>query len=130
MLLAKHKDVEFGVGDRIRVTQKIVEAGKSRSSIFEGMVIGIRGRDNGTSFIVRRVGEAGIGIERIFPLFSPTIEKITVIKKGYPGVRHAKLFYTRSKSQREIDEIYTRSSRKNLPQKPKTKRKHARAKRK
>lgn len=123
MLLARHKDIEFGVGDKIRVTQKIEEGGKTRSSTFEGIVLGIRGYDNGTSFIVRRIGEAGIGIERIFPLLSPTIEKITVVKKGYPGVHHAKLYYTRKMSPGEIEKIYRRASRKNLPQKQKTKKK-------
>lgn len=125
-LTIKHKEIEFGVGDRVRVTQKIEEGGKSRSSVFEGMVLGIKGRETGTSFLVRRMGEAGIGIERIFPLNSPTIEKIEVIKKGFPGARHAKLYYTRVKSPREIEEIYSRAAGKNQPRKKKhaPKRKH------
>lgn len=106
--------MEFGVGDRVRVTQKIEEGGKSRSSIFEGMVLGIKGREAGISFLVRRVGESEVGIERIFPLNSPTIEKVEVIKKGFPGARHAKLYFTRTKSPREIEEIYARASKKKL----------------
>lgn len=118
-LFAKHKDIEFGVGDKVKVHQRIKEGEKERVSVFEGMVIAIRGRDTGLSFVVRKIGEAGIGIERIFPINLPTIEKIEVVKKGTAGVRHAKLYYTREKSQSEIDKIYARASSKNQPQKPK-----------
>ena len=133
-LFAKHKDTEFGIGDKIKVYQRIKEGEKERVSIFDGMVLSISGRDTGTSFTVRKIGEAGIGIERIFPLYLPTIEKIEVIKKGTPGVRHAKLFYTREKSAREIESIYARADRKNkvvevTKKKPaKKKAKHARRK--
>lgn len=115
-LLAKHKETEFGVGDKVRVIQKIEESGKSRTSTFEGMVLGIKGKDENLSFLVRRIGEAGVGIERIFPIVSPTIEKIELVKKGLFGIRHAKLYYTREKSPREVDEIYSRAFRKNKPQ--------------
>ena len=100
-LVALHKDITFGVGDRIRVTQKIKEGEKIRSYAFEGMVLGIKGRDVNRSFTVRRIGTAQIGIERIFPLFSPTIEKIEVLRRGKEGVRHAKLYYSRDKSKRQ-----------------------------
>src|SRR5687767_98193 len=95
------RETKFGVGDTIRVHQKIVESGKTRISIFEGMVIAIRGAAPATSFIVRRIGEASIGIEQIFPLFSPNIEKIEVKRNGTAGVRQAKLYFTRDKSKRE-----------------------------
>ena len=127
-LTLKHKDSQFGVSDKVRVTQKIEEGGKTRSSIFEGMVLSIKGRDTGVSFLVRRMGEAGVGIERIFPIDSPTIESVEVIKKGMPGVRRAKLYYTRDKSPREIEEIYSRAHLKN--QLKPTKAKHAPKKRK
>jgi len=111
-LFAKHKEILFGVGDKIRVTQNFEEGGKSRSTSFEGIVISIKKGEN-PSFIVRRIGEQRIGIERIFPLNLPTIEKIQVIKKGTSGVRHGKLYFIRSKSPKEIDKIYSRASKKN-----------------
>lgn len=107
-LFITHKDVTFGIGDRIRVTQKIVEGGKNRSAIFEGIVISIKSGTN-PSFIVRRVGEQKIGIERIFPLNLPSLDEIKVIKKGTPGVKHGKLFYLRTKNPHEIEKIYTRT---------------------
>ncbi len=114
-LIFKHKETEFGVGDKIRVIQKIEEGGKSRLSSFEGMVLGLKGQGDMATIKVRRIGELGIGIERIFPLASPTIEKIEIIKKGVFGVRHAKLYYTRTQSPSEVEEIYSRSARKNIP---------------
>jgi large subunit ribosomal protein L19 len=104
------KEVEFGVGDRVRVVQKIKEAGKSREAIFEGMVIGIKGRNPGKTFMVRRIGEAGIGIERIFPVNLPTIDKVTVIKRGIEGVKRAKLYYTREKAPTEVEMIYKKAA--------------------
>lgn len=108
-LKAKIKDVDFGVGDRVRVVQRIKEGDKSRESIFEGMVIAICGREPGKTFTVRRIGEAGIGIEKIFPFNLPSLDKITVIKRGVEGVKRAKLYYTRTKSPTEIEMIYKRS---------------------
>lgn len=109
-LFIKHKDITFGIGDRIRVTQKIVESGKNRSAIFEGIVISIKMGAN-PSFIVRRVGEQKIGIERIFPLNLPSLDEIKVIKKGTAGVKHGKLFYLRGKNPHEIEKIYTRAGK-------------------
>jgi large subunit ribosomal protein L19 len=111
-LIAVHKDITFGVGDRIKVFQKLKEGDKARLQAFEGMVIGIKGREENKSFTVRRIGAQQIGIERIFPLVSPSIEKIEVVKKGTEGVRHAKLYYTRDKSHREVEKIYSRTSNK------------------
>lgn len=104
------KEVEFGVGDRVRVVQKISESGKSREAIFEGMVIGIKGRNPGKTFVVRRIGEAGVGIERIFPLNLPTIEKISVVKRGIEGVKRAKLYYTREKAPTEVEMIFKKAA--------------------
>jgi large subunit ribosomal protein L19 len=110
-LKAKHNNIEFGVGDTIRVIQSLKEGGKTRSKAFEGMVIGIKGREENKTFMVRRIGVAKIGIERIFPLFSPSIEKIEVVRTGVRGVRRAKLYYTRTKPRREIEKIYSRAAK-------------------
>lgn len=115
------KDTTFGVGDKIKVTQKIKEGEKERTATFEGIVIGLKGEGENKMFTVRKVGAQQIGIERIFPLASPFLEKIEVVKKGTAGVNRAKLYYIRTKSQREIDEIYSRAARrtKNAPAKKK-----------
>ena len=104
------KEVEFGVGDRVRVVQKISEGDKSREAIFEGMVIGIKGREPGKTFMVRRIGEAGIGIERIFPVNLPTIDKVIVVKRGIEGVKRAKLYYTREKAPTEVEMIFKKAA--------------------
>ena len=109
-LRIKHKEVEFGIGDRIKVFQRIKEGEKTRVAFFDGMVLAIKGEKSRKMFTVRRVGEAAIGIERIFPLDRPTIDKIEVVKKGTVGVKRAKLYYTRDKSPKEIDKIYWRSN--------------------
>jgi len=106
-----HKEVEFGVGDRIKVYQRIKEGEKTRVAFFDGMVLSIKGQGDRKTFTVRRVGEANIGIERIFPISLPTIEKIEVVKKGTSGVKKAKLYYTREKSTKEIEKIYSRANR-------------------
>lgn len=108
-LTIKIKDVEFGVGDRIRVVQKIKDGDKTRESFFEGMVIGIKGREPGKTFLVRRIGEAGVGIERIFPINLPSIEKIIVIKRGVEGVKRAKIYFTRHKAPTEIEMIFKKA---------------------
>ncbi|KKP47021.1 MAG: 50S ribosomal protein L19 [Candidatus Woesebacteria bacterium GW2011_GWA1_33_30] len=109
-LKIKHKEVEFGIGDRIKVFQRIKEGDKTRVAFFDGMVLAIKGETGRKMFTVRRIGEAAIGIERIFPVDLPTIEKIEVIKKGTKGVKRAKLYYTRNKAPKEIDKIYWRSN--------------------
>ncbi len=106
------KEVEFGVGDRIRVVQRIKDGDKNREAIFEGMVMGIKGRNPGKTFLVRRVGEAGVGIERIFPVNLPSIDKIVVVKRGTEGAKRAKLYFTRTKAPTEIEMIYKKSGAK------------------
>lgn len=85
----------FRVGDTIQVHHTIVEGKKKRTVVFEGAVIAIKGREENKTFKVRKIGEAGIGIERIWPLNSPWLKKIVVKKKG--KVRRAKLYYLRQK---------------------------------
>lgn len=108
----QHKEAEFGVGDKVKVLQRIKEGDKARTSTFEGVVIALKGAGQNKTFTVRRIGEQRVGIERIFPLFSPFIESVKVLKHGTSGVRKAKLYYLRGKSPREINEIYSKSANK------------------
>jgi large subunit ribosomal protein L19 len=85
---------EFGVGDSVRVHTKVVEGDKERIQIFSGVVIGKRGRGLNETFTVRRISY-GEGVERIFPLHSPRVDKIEVERKG--SVRRAKLTYLRKR---------------------------------
>lgn len=127
-LKIKHKDFQFGIGDRVRVIQRIKEGDKKRLQAFEGMVIAIKGREENKTFTVRRIGAQQIGIERIFPLISPTIETVEVVKKGTRGVRSAKLYYTRDKSKKEIDKIYKRVAKRGKVSKKITKKTTSKAK--
>jgi large subunit ribosomal protein L19 len=83
---------EFRVGDTLRLQVKVVEGEKERIQPFEGIVIKINGGGNRTTFTVRKVSY-GIGVERIFPLHSPRIDKIQVLSRG--KVRRARLYYLR-----------------------------------
>lgn len=127
-LSVTHKETTFGVGDVVRVHQRVFEPGgeKSRVQIFEGTVIAIRGKDMGKNVIVRRIGTQSVGMEMIFPLQTPTIEKIEVSRHGMKGSRHAKLYFIREKSKREIEKIYSRIPRKDVA--PKAAKKTAAAK--
>ena len=87
------KDVpSFRAGDTVRVHVKIKEGDKERIQVFEGAVIGLRRARNHSSFTVRKIS-FGQGVERIFPLHSPVIDKIEVVRAGQ--VRRAKLYYLR-----------------------------------
>lgn len=88
----KQDEVKFSPGDTVKVYVKIPEEGKVRIQMFEGVVIRKRGRGISQTFTVRRVSY-GEGVERIFPLFSPIIDRIELVKKG--KVRRAKLYYLR-----------------------------------
>lgn len=102
-LFAKHKDLAFKVGDTIAVHQKIREGDKERIQIFEGMVLAINNKGVGKSFTVRKIADLGIGVERVWPLNSPWIEKIVVLKS--PRVRRAKLYYVRERKGKEAREV-------------------------
>ncbi|KKS80559.1 MAG: 50S ribosomal protein L19 [Candidatus Woesebacteria bacterium GW2011_GWC1_43_10b] len=110
-LSALHKSIKFSVGDTIQVVQKIKEGDKERLQTFEGIVIGIKGRNQGQTFTVRRIGAQNIGIERIFPVNAPAIEEIKLVKQGKRGVRRAKIYFIRNKSPREVERIYSRAGR-------------------
>ncbi len=84
---------EFRAGDTVRVAVNIKEGEKTRIQNFEGVCIAIRGEGTGKTFIVRKIGANNVGVERIFPLYSDSIENIDVVRRG--RVRRAKLFYLR-----------------------------------
>lgn len=111
-----HNGGQFSVGDLVRVHQKIQEDQKIRTQIFEGTVIALRGMGQNKSFTVRRIGSGGIGVERIFPLFSPLIEKVEVKAKG--RVRRSKLYYLRTKTASELAEITKKKMARPLSKRP------------
>ncbi|MEO0999768.1 MAG: 50S ribosomal protein L19 [Pseudomonadota bacterium] len=108
------KDVpEFQAGDTVRVGYKVTEGSRTRVQNYEGVVIGRKGGNGiGGSFTVRKIS-FGEGVERVFPLHSPNIDSITVVRRG--KVRRAKLYYLRSrrgKSARIAERTTTRTSAK------------------
>jgi len=82
-------------GETIRVHVKVVEGEKERTQVFEGIVIGLSGKGSRATFRVRKISY-GVGVERIFPLHSPRIEKVEIVSRG--RVRRAKLYYLRQRS--------------------------------
>lgn len=94
------KTLDFKAGDTVRVQVKIQEKGKTRLQAFEGLVIARKhGSEIGATFTVRKVA-SGVGVERIFPLYSPNIDKIEIIKKS--KTRRNKLYYIRDKAVKEV----------------------------
>lgn len=94
MISTKAGEQIIHVGDVIRVHAQILEGGKVRIQPFEGILIRIQGRDVNKTFTVRKIGEAGIGVERTWPMDAKNIVKIEV-KKKTAGVRRSKLYYLR-----------------------------------
>lgn len=82
-------------GETVRVHVKVVEGEKERTQVFEGTVIGLSGKGNRSTFTVRKISY-GVGVERIFPLHSPSVDRVEVVSKG--KVRRAKLYYLRQRS--------------------------------
>jgi large subunit ribosomal protein L19 len=106
----RKQPLNFSVGDSVRVHTKVVEGDKERIQIFAGVVIGRRGRGLNSSFTVRRISY-GEGVERVFPVNSPRVEKVEVERRG--SVRRAKLTYLRKrvgKGATAVKEKETRSS--------------------
>ena len=117
---AKLKEVPFSIGDTLAVYQKVVEEKKTRTQIFEGVVIAIKGHKDTKSFTVRKIATGHIGVEKIWPILCPSIEKIEVKKRGQ--VRRAKLYYLRDRKGRaalKIKEI--KEEPQNAKPKPKSK---------
>jgi large subunit ribosomal protein L19 len=86
---------EFGPGDTLKISVKVVEGSRERVQAFEGVCIGRSNRGINSSFTVRKISY-GEGVERIFPLFSPKIQAIEVVRRG--DVRRAKLYYLRGRT--------------------------------
>lgn len=87
--------IDFVPGDKVRVFQKIKEDAKIRTQVFEGIVLGIRGRGENKSFMVRKmVGD--VAVERIWPIGTPNIEKVEVKEHAKNRVRRAKLYFLRT----------------------------------
>ncbi|MEX0933628.1 MAG: 50S ribosomal protein L19 [Candidatus Paceibacterota bacterium] len=98
--IEERRKIGVRAGDTVRVHVRIQEKGKTRIQIFEGLVLAVKhGTEPGATFTVRRVA-SGVGVERIFPLYSPAIDKIEVAKRA--KVRRSKLYYIREKVAREI----------------------------
>lgn len=83
---------DFSSGDTVRVHAKVVEGDKERIQVFEGVCIARKGGQISETFTVRKISN-GVGVERVFPLHSPTVESLTVVRRG--RVRRAKLYYLR-----------------------------------
>jgi len=95
------KKLDFHAGDTVRVSSKILdEKGKFRLQAFEGMVLARKhGTEIGATFTVRKVA-SGVGVERIFPLYSPMVDKIEITKKA--RARRSKLYYVRTKAVKDV----------------------------
>lgn len=95
------KNLGIWAGDNVRVWQKIQEKGKTRRQAFEGLVLARKhGSEAGATFTVRRVA-SGVGVEKIFPLYSPQIDQIEILRRA-TKVRRAKLYYIRDKAARDV----------------------------
>lgn len=104
--IEERKKLDLRSGDTIKVTQKIIEKDKksgkpkTRLQVFEGLCLSVKhGKEAGGTFTIRKVA-SGVGVERIFPIYSPMIEKIEVTKRS--KVRRAKLYHVRKKAAKEI----------------------------
>jgi len=98
----KEERVKIGVrsGDTVRVHQKVIERGKTRIQTFEGVIIAVKhGKEAGGTFTVRAT-LSGIGVEKIFPLYSPLIDKIEIVRRS--KVRRAKLYFIREKAAKAV----------------------------
>lgn len=98
--MEERKALGLRAGDTVRVHQKIQDKGKTRIQIFEGLVLARKhGDEPGATFTVRKVA-SGVGVEKIYPLYSPMIDKLEIVRRA--KVRRAKLYYIREKVAREV----------------------------
>lgn len=89
----------FNIGDTVQVYVKVIEGDRERTQVFEGSVIARRGRNNRETITVRKISY-GVGVERVFPVYSPYVQDIKVLRSG--RVRRAKLYYIRKKKGRAM----------------------------
>ena len=102
--IGSRKNLDMRTGDTVRVWQKIQEKGKTRLQSFEGIVLARKhGAEAGATFTVRR-NTNGFGVEKIFPLYSPMIDKIEIVKRS--KTRRSKLYYMRDKALKEISKRF------------------------
>jgi len=108
---------DFKVGDTVKVHFKIIEGKNERIQVYEGLVIAMKNSRSGKTFTVRK-NSYGVGVERVFPLFSPRIAKVEVMRPG--KVRRAKLYYIREKIGKgaKIKELIIKKSAKTKEQVP------------
>jgi large subunit ribosomal protein L19 len=104
----RKEPLSFAVGDSVRVHTKVIEGDKERIQIFAGLVIGRRGRGLNSTFTVRRISY-GEGVERVFPVHSPRVEKVEVERRG--AVRRAKLTYLRHRVGKSATSVKEKGSR-------------------
>jgi large subunit ribosomal protein L19 len=98
--IEERQKLDLRAGDTVKVWQKIQEKGKTRLQAFEGLVLARKhGKEAGATFTVRRVA-SGVGVEKIFPLYSPMIDKVEITKRSQ--VRRAKLYHIRDKAAKEV----------------------------
>jgi len=98
--MEERKNLKIQAGDTVCVWQKIVEKGKTRRQAFEGLVLAVKhGTEAGATFTVRKVA-SGVGVEKIFPLHSPMIDTVEIVKRA--RVRRAKLYFIRTKAARDV----------------------------
>lgn len=101
------KETEAHIGDMLKVSYHFTDGDKKKDQVFEGVLIKIRGRENNKMFTVRKMSKDKIGIERIFPVLSPFISKVEVVKKGFTN--RSKLYFIRNISEAAIRErVYTK----------------------
>jgi large subunit ribosomal protein L19 len=104
----RKEPLNFAVGDTVRVHTKVVEGDKERIQVFAGIVIGRRGRGLNSTFTVRRISY-GEGVERVFPIHSPRVDKVEVERRG--SVRRAKLHYLRDRVGKSATSVKERDYR-------------------
>lgn len=98
--VSDRKKLSLRAGDTVKVWQKITEKDKTRLQAFDGLVLAVKhGAEAGATFTVRKVA-SGVGVEKIFPLYSPNIDKVEIMKRA--KVRRAKLYHIREKAAKEV----------------------------
>lgn len=103
-----YRDQTLSSGDTVKVHQEILEGGKKRIQIFEGIIIAIKNAGSGQSFTVRKIASNSVGVEKIFPVLLPSIKKIELVRKG--DVRRSKLYYLRDRIGKAATRIKEKSS--------------------